>query len=74
MHMTQPTETCKRIRDHRTVLSARLDALRFQTFIARCQLAKAHDDAERELLAGRLDLSDARAADIAARLNSMGAP
>jgi hypothetical protein len=51
-----------------------LIALRYETFIARCQLAKAHDKDERELLAGRLDLTDTRAADIAARLHSMGAP
>jgi hypothetical protein len=51
----------------------RLDALRWQAMIARCQIAKAHDGAERELLARRLDLTDARSADIAARLHSIGA-
>ena len=47
---------------------AQLATLRFQTFIARCQLAKAHNDGQRELLAGRLDLIDTRVAHIAARL------
>jgi hypothetical protein len=57
-----------------TFYAERLAALRFQALIQRCQLAKAHTDGQRELLARRLDLTDARTADIAARLHSMGAP
>jgi hypothetical protein len=60
--------------DRRTAFYAkRLDVLRFQALVVRRQLARADDEDMRELLAGRLDLTDARAADIAARLHSIGA-
>jgi hypothetical protein len=47
---------------------ARLAALRFETFIVRCQLDNPRNECRRELLATRLDATDARTADIAARL------
>jgi hypothetical protein len=51
---------------------ARLEALRFETFIVRCQLDNPRNERRRELLATRLDATDARTADIAARLMEAG--
>lgn len=48
--------------------AARFDALRFGTFILRCQITNGRSTTPRPLLATRLDLADARAADIRARL------
>lgn len=53
--------------------AARLHALRRETFIVRCQLANSHNDDRRALLATRLDATDARAADIHARMQSVTA-
>jgi hypothetical protein len=47
---------------------ARLAALRFETFIVRCQLDNPRNECQRELLATRLDATDARSADIHARM------
>lgn len=47
---------------------ARLAALRFETFIVRCQLDNPRNECRRELLAIRLDATDARTADIHARM------
>jgi hypothetical protein len=52
--------------------AARLAALRFETFIVRCQMDNPRNECRRELLATRLDATDARAADIAARLTEAG--
>jgi len=54
------------------IYAARLEALRFETFIVRCQLDNPRNDCRRELLATRLDATDARSADIAARLVEAG--
>jgi hypothetical protein len=50
------------------IYAARLEALRFETFIVRCQLDNPRNERRRELLASRLGAADARSADIAARL------
>jgi len=50
------------------IYAARLEALRFETFVVRCQMDNPRNDCRRELLATRLDATDARAADIRARL------
>jgi hypothetical protein len=54
------------------IYAARLAALRFETFIVRCQLDNPRNECRRELLATRLDATDARAADITARLIEAG--
>ena len=54
------------------IYAARLEALRFETFIVRCQMDNPRNDCRRELLATRLDATDARTADIAARLMEAG--
>jgi hypothetical protein len=54
------------------IYAARLAALRFETFTVRCQLDNPRNECRRELLATRLDATDARAADIAARLFEAG--
>jgi hypothetical protein len=75
MPLQSENSVCKTVRDRRTAFYAdRLAALRFQSFIARCQLARAHNDGQRVLLERRLDLTDARSADLTARLLSIGAP
>jgi hypothetical protein len=48
--------------------AAHLQALRFETFIVRCQLANPRNDDRRALLGHRLEVVDARAADLHARL------
>ena len=50
------------------IYAARLEALRFETFIMRCQMDNPRNECPRDLLATRIDATDARAADIAARL------
>jgi hypothetical protein len=45
-----------------------LDALRVETFVIRRRLADPRNDDRRGLLATRLDATDARAADVFARL------
>ena len=52
--------------------AARLEALRFETFKVRCQMDSPRNECRRELLATRLDATDARIADIAARLMEAG--
>jgi hypothetical protein len=52
---------------------AQLDALLRETFVMRCQLDNPRNECRRELLATRLDATDARTADIAARLLEAGA-
>jgi hypothetical protein len=47
---------------------AHLQAIRFETFVVRCQLDNPRNECRRELLATRLDATDARAADVFARL------
>jgi hypothetical protein len=54
------------------IYAARLEALRFETFIVRCQLDNPRNDCRRGLLATRLDATDARSADIAARMLEAG--
>jgi hypothetical protein len=54
------------------IYAARLAALRFETFVMRCQLDNPRNEPRRELLATRLDATDARSADIAARLIEAG--
>jgi hypothetical protein len=54
------------------IYAARLAALRFETFIVRCQLDNPRNECRRELLTTRLDATDARAADITARLLEAG--
>jgi hypothetical protein len=51
---------------------ARLAALRIETFLVRCQMDNPRNECRRELLATRLDATDARTADIAARLLEAG--
>jgi hypothetical protein len=51
------------------IYAARLEALRFETFIVRCQLDNPRNEGRRELLAARLHATDTRAADLAARLS-----
>ena len=51
------------------IYAARLAALRFETFLVRCQIDSPRNADRRDLLATRLDATDARAADIAARLS-----
>jgi hypothetical protein len=50
------------------IYAAKLATLRFQSFTVRCQIDNPRNAGRRELLATRLDATDARAADIAARL------
>jgi hypothetical protein len=50
------------------IYAARLAALRFETFIVRCQLDSPRNECRRKLLTNRLDATDARAADIRARM------
>lgn len=52
------------------IYAARLAALRLETFIVRCQLDNPRNECRRELLTTRLDATDARVADIAARLRT----
>jgi hypothetical protein len=54
------------------IYTARLAALRFETFIIRCELDNPRNEYRRELLATQLDATDARTADIAARLIEAG--
>jgi hypothetical protein len=54
------------------IYAARLETLRFETFIVRCQMDNPRNECRRELLATRLDATDARSADIAARLIEAG--
>jgi hypothetical protein len=54
------------------IYAARLAALRFETFIVRCQLDSPRNECRRKLLTTRLDATDARTADIAARLMEAG--
>jgi hypothetical protein len=51
------------------IYASRLATLRFETLMVRRQLENSCDEHRRELLATRLDATDARAADIAARLS-----
>jgi hypothetical protein len=53
--------------------ASRLAALRSEAFGLRCQLDNPHNDSRRALLATRLDVVDARAADIAALLIGVAA-
>jgi hypothetical protein len=50
------------------IYAAKLAALRFEALTVRCQLDNPRNEGRRELLAIRLDATDARTADIAARL------
>jgi hypothetical protein len=47
---------------------ARLAALRIEIFVVRCQLDNPRNECRRELLATRLDATDARTADVFARM------
>jgi hypothetical protein len=53
--------------------AARLHALRFETFAVRRQMDNPRNACRRELLATRLDATDARAANIYARMQSVTA-
>jgi hypothetical protein len=50
------------------IYAARLAALRIESFVVRCQLDNPRNECRRELLATRLEATDARTADLAARL------
>jgi len=50
------------------IYAAKLAALRSETLLMRCRIDSPRNADRRELLATRLDATDARAADIAARL------
>jgi hypothetical protein len=55
-------------RSRAAIYVARLAALRFETLILRCQITNGRSTTPRPLLATRLDATDARTADIHARL------
>lgn len=52
----------------RAALFAALQAIRSETFRARCRLDSPRNEACRELLASRLDVATARGADLFARM------
>jgi hypothetical protein len=54
------------------IYTARLAVLRFETRILRCQITNGRCTTPRPLLATRLDATDARTADIHARLIEAG--
>jgi hypothetical protein len=65
---TTTTNAQSKGRSRAAIYVARLAALRFETFIVRCQLDNPRNECRRELLATRLDATDARTADIRARM------
>jgi hypothetical protein len=66
MHISDDATTTNALR--RAALFAALQAIRSETFRARCRLDSPRNEACRELLASRLDATTARGADVFARM------